>query len=71
MTHPDPYDADPATISRWISDRQRLLRHEAEDTMRTEILDYASRQEELWQRDYTSVDAYIDSSTFAASTSLD
>lgn len=61
MTHPDPFSADPTTTSRWISDRQRLLRHEAEDALRAEILDYTSRQEEYWQRDYSSVDAYVDS----------
>ncbi|HJP29470.1 MAG TPA: dienelactone hydrolase family protein [Candidatus Latescibacteria bacterium] len=57
----DPFDRDPAAVSRWISDRQRLLRHEAEDTFRAEILDYGSRQSKHWRRDYGSEAAYADS----------
>lgn len=55
---PDPYTAGSAQVSSWISDRQRLLRNEAEDALRSEILDYAPRQQQLWQRDYSSVEAY-------------
>ena len=52
MTHPDPFSADPATTSRWIGDRQRLLRHEAEDALRAEILDPSGISIELreWQK---------------------
>jgi dienelactone hydrolase len=61
MSHPDPYRADSATTSRWISDRQRLLRHEAEDALRAEILDYHQRQSQYWARDYSSVHAFVES----------
>ena len=58
MNPANPFAADTGAVSRWISDRQRLLRHEAEDAFRTEILDYGPRQSEHWQRDYSSIDAY-------------
>jgi dienelactone hydrolase len=58
MTTPDPFAATPAEVSRWIGDRQRLLRHEAEDALREEILDYGPRQQRAWQRDDSSQDAY-------------
>jgi dienelactone hydrolase len=61
MTDPNPFHADPAAISRWISDRQRLLRNEAEDALRTEILAYDSRQQQHWKRDYSSADAFLES----------
>lgn len=54
----DPFTADAAEIARQISDRQRLLRNEAEDALRAEILDYAPRQQLHWQRDYSSVEAF-------------
>ncbi len=61
MTYPDPYLATGATVSRWLSDRQRLLRNEAEDAFRAEILDYAPRQARHWHRDYSSVEAFVES----------
>lgn len=56
-----PFRADAAEAARWISDRQRLLRNEAEDALRAEILDYQPRQDVHWQRDYSSTEAYSES----------
>ena len=54
----DPYQQPDAVISRWVSDRQRLLRHEAEDFLRGVVMDYGPRRVEYWQRDYSSVEAF-------------
>jgi len=54
----DPYQQSGEVISRWVKDRQHLLRNEAEDFLRNEVLDYASRQEKYWHRDYTSVESF-------------
>ena len=54
----NPYTADGAEVGRWISDRQRLLRNEAEDLLRAEILNYEPRQQQWWNRDYSGLAAY-------------
>ncbi len=54
----NPYVQPGEVISRWVSDRQRLLRNEAEDYLRGIVLDYGPRQEAFWNRDYTSVEAF-------------
>jgi hypothetical protein len=53
----DPYQQPDAIISRWVSDRQRLLRNEAEDFLRGVVMDYEPRRREYWQRDYSSLEA--------------
>ena len=58
---PDPYQQPPALIRREVGDRQRLLRHEAEDYLRGVVMDYAPRQQQYWQRDYSSVEAFAQS----------
>jgi dienelactone hydrolase len=54
----NPYDQPGAIIDRQIGDRQRLLRNEAEDFLRTVVLDYESRRDQHWSRDYTSAEAF-------------
>ena len=54
----DPYQQSGEVISRWVKDRQHLLRNEAEDYLRNEVLAYASRQEKYWHRDYTSIESF-------------
>jgi dienelactone hydrolase len=53
-----PYQQAGEVIGRWVSDRQRLLRNEAEDYLRGVIMDYGPRQEQYWQRDYASLEAF-------------
>ena len=54
----NPYDQNPNVIARWVGDRQRLLRNETEDYLRSVILNYEPRQETFWNRDYSSIDAF-------------
>ena len=54
----DPYAQHPAVVGRWVGDRQRLLRHETEDYLRSVILDYEPRRTKYWNRDYTSIEAF-------------
>ena len=56
-----PYDKTEGSIARAVKDRQNLLRKEMEDRLREEILDYDSRRERFWQRDYSSLSAYAES----------
>ena len=58
MSEPNPYDQRGDVISRWVSDRQRLLRNETEDYLRGVVLDYGPRRRAFWDRDYTSVEAF-------------
>jgi dienelactone hydrolase len=55
---PNPYKQRPEVISRWVSDRQHLLRNETEDYLRSVILDYEPRQKAYWHRDYSSIEAF-------------
>ncbi len=55
---PNPYQQHPDIVSRWISDRQRLLRNETEDYLRSVILNYEPRRASYWDRDYSSLDAF-------------
>jgi len=55
---PNPYDERPDVVSRWVEDRQRLLRNEAEDYLRREVLEYEPRRKALWDRDYSSEGAF-------------
>ena len=54
----NPYELAPDVISRWVTDRQRLLRNETEDYLRSVILDYEPRRATYWDRDYSSVEAF-------------
>lgn len=54
----DPYEQRPDVISRWVSDRQRLLRNETEGYLRDIILDYEPRRATSWQRNYDSPEAF-------------
>ncbi|NLO05059.1 MAG: hypothetical protein GX131_04435 [candidate division WS1 bacterium] len=53
------FDTPSGLIQRGISDRQNLLRHETEDFLRALTLDYDARQQQYWNRDYSSEDAYL------------
>ena len=55
---PDPFAQSQASVQRQIADRQRLLRNEAEEYLREQVLDYETRQQEHWARDYSSVEAF-------------
>lgn len=55
---PNPYKEPAPVISRWVADRQNLLRKEAEDYLRDTILNYEPRRNEFWNRDYTSTEAF-------------
>ena len=57
-TPSNPYQQPDAIISRWVSDRQRLLRNEAEDFLRGVVMDYEPRRRQYWQRDYSSIEAF-------------
>lgn len=54
----NPFEARGELVTRWINDRQSLLRRETEDHLRNVILDYKSRSATYWHRDYSSIDAY-------------
>ena len=58
---PDPYRQHGETIGRWVSDRQRLLRHETEDYLRDLVMDYEPRRQARWSRDYSSLAAFEES----------
>jgi dienelactone hydrolase len=58
---PDPFSSHPESIARQINDRQRLLRNEAEDYLREEILNYEPRRRKYWSRNYESVDGFLES----------
>ncbi len=53
------FEAAPALVKRGVSDRQSHLRRETEDFLRALTYQYEARQAELWQRDYSSVEAYL------------
>ncbi|MGI5819777.1 MAG: alpha/beta hydrolase [Armatimonadota bacterium] len=53
------FDAENGLIQRGIGDRQRLLRAETEDFLRELSLDYDTRRDECWSRDYSSEEAYL------------
>jgi hypothetical protein len=55
------FEAESGLIGRGVSDRQNLLRHETEDFLRELSLDYDTRRDEHWSRDYSSEEAYITS----------
>jgi hypothetical protein len=52
------FDVAPELIERGVGDRQHLLRCETEDFLRELSCDYAARQDDLWHRDYSSLDSY-------------
>lgn len=54
----NPYRQRGEVVSRWVRDRQGLLRKETEDYLRGAILDYEPRQKAHWQRDYGSLEAF-------------
>ena len=56
--HANPHQQPGEVIGRWISDRQRLLRNETEDYLRSIILDYEPRRSEYWAWDYASPEAF-------------
>ena len=53
-TPPNPYEQAPQIIGREVGDRQRLLRHEAEDFLQSLIVDYGPRRAAHWDRGYSS-----------------
>lgn len=55
------FEAAPGLIQRGQQDRQNLMRHETEDFLRALSEQYPARQPEFWQRDYSSVDAFLTS----------
>lgn len=57
----DAYGQPGEVIGRWVSDRQRLLRNETEDYLRRVVMDYEPRQEQYWQRDYSSLESFAKS----------
>jgi dienelactone hydrolase len=57
-TPPNPYEQAPQIIVREVGDRQRLLRHEAEDFLQSLIVDYEPRRAAHWDRDYSSEAAF-------------
>ncbi|MCE5239523.1 hypothetical protein LLH23_13690 [bacterium] len=52
------FTAPPGLMARGAEDRQGLLRHEAEDFLRGLSEAYPERADRLWQRDYSSPEAY-------------
>jgi len=54
-------DASDGLISRAVEDRQRLTRNETEEHLRALALDYEARAGQLWNRDYSSVAAFLKS----------
>jgi len=55
----DVSEASEGLIRRAISDRQSLQRRETEECLRAEILDYETRSSRHWNRDYTSIEAFL------------
>jgi len=54
-------EADPGLVRRGVDDRQRLLGYETYDFLRELIFEYPKRQEQYWERDYSSEEAYLES----------
>ncbi len=55
----DPYSERGEVVSRWVKDRQSLLRREAEDYLRRVIVDgYEARRGRHWHRQYSSIEAF-------------
>ncbi len=52
-------DVEGGVVRRVIADRQSLLRRETEDFLRAESEAYPTRQEQYWQRDYSSPEALV------------
>jgi len=59
--YPDPAEAPAGLVKRAIADRQALERHETEDYLRKESLNYEQRSTKYWNRNYSSVQAFLDS----------
>jgi|LSQX01.1.fsa_nt_gb dienelactone hydrolase len=55
------FEASPGLMARGQQDRQFLLRNEIEDTLRSLSEAYPQRVAEYWQRNYSSVEAYLKS----------
>ena len=55
----DADEAAPELLQRAVADRQHLLRCETEDFLRNRCADYESRRLAHWQRDYSSVEAFL------------
>ena len=51
-------DTPESVVKQTADDKQWLFRKEAEDYLRSECEDIASRRERLWRRDYSSEEAY-------------
>ena len=56
--HPNPYEQHGEVVSRWVDDRQHLLRNETEEYLRGLVMDYEPRRQQHWNRDYSSVEAF-------------
>lgn len=54
-------DMGAAEVKRAVDDRQHLLRVEIEDYLRQQALAMPERREQLWRRDYRSVEAFLES----------
>ncbi len=48
-------------IARRVADRQHLVRVETEDYLRRLTFEYPQRREQLWKRDYSSIETYLKS----------
>jgi dienelactone hydrolase len=57
------FEASAGLIKRGENDRQHLMRCEVEDYLRALSEDYPNRASQYWQRDYSSVEAYLASVT--------
>lgn len=55
------FEAGAGLLARGQGDRQGLVRKEIEDMLRTRSEDYPDRAKQYWQRDYSSVEAYLQS----------
>jgi hypothetical protein len=58
-SYENAFEAKPGLVARGVEDRQNLMRKETEDFLRAVSEDYPSRAGEYWQRDYSSVEAYL------------
>ncbi len=54
-------EMEAAEVKRAVDDRQHLLRVEIEDYLREQALAMPARREQLWRRDYRSVEAFLKS----------
>jgi len=59
--YPDASNAPEGLIKRGINDRQSLHRRETEDYLRNELLRYDERASKYWNRDYSSIQAFLKS----------